>query len=763
MQRRKALIMSTSLVLLAAMSLSAKPKIGQSAIPTYVFPWGARSLGMGETFTGIANNAEALFYNPAGLGQSPLAKSWIHMMNKESETYHFISITAKPNRALSDKEFVWALRDNGEIYKFNGSTWVPYSIHLIDTSETIRDISEKYLDLKKYEEVEASQNSLQRYNGIGTKTKSEIRELLKNGGTPADKLDSLSTLLAFIPVSQRNETDILGHIFEYSDSKSNSELAAKILEIVDKPSEFKEMLELKIPFNLGIGTNATSLFADFSGRVWATTKGQGLWKYDGAWKQYSTQDGLSSDTILSVIAPNENSLLIGTSQGLTEYSNGIFKIVDKDFKESVTAVTQKSDGSIFLATKSGLFKGKSGGLFSSIAFDELAVSGTITSLFTDTKDRLWVGSEANVAVFDGKKWAKYQFKGSKINSISESKGGSYWIATDKGAVEMIERDGQSPEWKVYHAKNGLPSSEINQAISFGKDMWLATNEGVSQYKSGEIQATGFFEQLLPSLGIDDIWHAAVAGVIPLGEFGTIGVQTNYLYFGEVPDYDFNGVLSDDNKSSFEFVGGLSYGLAIKPTFSLGLSLKYAYSRLSEDSKATSVAVDAGLLKTNLFVKNLSLGFSMLNMGPGVNYGEQQSSDPIPFTVRLGTSYTPIKTPAVELLLALDLDREIVFVEKDGTPVPFYTAIGKDLFNDPDESVKDEFQKVLVHTGLEFTYAQLLSARLGYMHDEAGSRKEMTFGMGVKASVVKVDFGMIFALGENDIRNNQIRFSITYAR
>jgi len=51
------------------------PLIGQSSIVTLAFPWGARSTALGETFTGIADDEEALFYNPAGLGLSPQEES----------------------------------------------------------------------------------------------------------------------------------------------------------------------------------------------------------------------------------------------------------------------------------------------------------------------------------------------------------------------------------------------------------------------------------------------------------------------------------------------------------------------------------------------------------------------------------------------------------------------------------------------------------------------------------------------------------------
>ena len=55
------------LIALFATAQCAFP-IGQSAVITLVFPPGARSLGMGEVGTALADDEDVLYYNPAGLG-----------------------------------------------------------------------------------------------------------------------------------------------------------------------------------------------------------------------------------------------------------------------------------------------------------------------------------------------------------------------------------------------------------------------------------------------------------------------------------------------------------------------------------------------------------------------------------------------------------------------------------------------------------------------------------------------------------------------
>jgi hypothetical protein len=265
-----------------------------------------------------------------------------------------------------------------------------------------------------------------------------------------------------------------------------------------------------------------------------------------------------------------------------------------------------------------------------------------------------------------------------------------------------------------------------------------------------------------------MWHGTIAGVIPLGEWGTLGMFINQLYFGDVETWRPDGTLNSV-ESAYEMVSGIGYGMRLKKDFAMGVNLKYFYSRLIKDKdEARSFAVDAGIIKNNFLTKDLSLGFSMLNMGPSVSYAQEENNlSAIPFTFRLGASYKPIKKATHYLLLAIDLEREVVYVEEggknDGKPSSFFKAIYKDLFNDERESGRDELKKTTVHTGLEFNYLDFISPRIGWMYDNAGFRNEINVGIGFSINVVNADFGIIFTLGDNNVRQSQIRFSITYAR
>jgi hypothetical protein len=63
--RQKLLSCLTMLITLSAIPSSAL--VGQSAVPTLTYPFGARSYAMGEVGTALVDDESALYYNPAGL------------------------------------------------------------------------------------------------------------------------------------------------------------------------------------------------------------------------------------------------------------------------------------------------------------------------------------------------------------------------------------------------------------------------------------------------------------------------------------------------------------------------------------------------------------------------------------------------------------------------------------------------------------------------------------------------------------------------
>ena len=749
-----------SLLILSAFCLpvfSQDGLIGKTSVPILNFPWGARSLAMGETFTGIANDEQALFYNPAGLGLSPLAKTWKHY--SPSSTPRFTAIAG----GMRNQRDVWALSDEGGIYRFNGVDWVDYFTHTVDTNDIIWDIAAKYALSENRQEIDDVVRMLKSFNNMYPRERRRISRILAKD-LPQNQADSLADYFAFLPNNEITRIGIMTHLLEIFDNDEASALAEEISEVLRRTfsAPFSGIFELKIPYTIALRGKINSINTDATGRLWVAGD-EGLWRFDNEWRRFTSLDGIPNDIILnSVVQLPGGDIALATNKGAYIFENGVFRKItgEHELFDGDISYVLRIDNNTYLGTNQGLLT-ITNGVEALVDSSHGLVSNVVRVVATDSRQRIWVGGDDGIAVFNGMEWQRFRFANSRVFDIAFERDRRIWFATDNGAVEYLENRDGSVEWKVHHERNNLNSSVINSAIFHRGDVWLATDNGVSRLQSGQIRATMFWENLLPSLHLDDMWHAAVAATFPIGEWGTFGVSFNQLYYGDIETWSADNTI-EAVYPAFEFVVGLSYGMRLRRDFATGITLKYFYSRLKKDESETqSFAVDLGLLRQNFLTRDLTLGFSLLNMGPAVQYS-QESLDPIPFAMRLGASYKPIRRATHHLLVALDLEREIAYVDEDG-PAPFFRAFYMDLLRDEATTWREKLSKVTLHTGLEFNYLDFIVPRLGWMYDKAGLRNEVNVGIGLSVNMIAADFGIIFTLGENTIRQNQMRFSITYAR
>src|SRR5271157_3962899 len=96
-------VKTATLVLLSVFIIGNVCAIGQSAVITLVFPPGARATGLGEAFVGLADDANATFFNPAGLGQAPLANAWKSYKLGPDQKVTAIASKKKKNFLIKEK------------------------------------------------------------------------------------------------------------------------------------------------------------------------------------------------------------------------------------------------------------------------------------------------------------------------------------------------------------------------------------------------------------------------------------------------------------------------------------------------------------------------------------------------------------------------------------------------------------------------------------------------------------------------------------
>lgn len=285
---------------------------------------------------------------------------------------------------------------------------------------------------------------------------------------------------------------------------------------------------------------------------------------------------------------------------------------------------------------------------------------------------------------------------------------------------------------------------------------------------------------LPALGAD-LSYEYLAGKHTVDGIGTFAGHLTYLNLGEQERTDAQGNVLGTFKS-YDLAVGASYGTNITETLSVGTGLRLIYSNLAggvevegqETRAGVAVGVDLGLLwSPNVGDGKVEphIGFNLANMGPSIQYSDSEQADPIPTNLRFGGSVDVNLDDFNKITWALDLNKLLVDRNEDGSYASFLSAIFSSWgpievdLNPNDGEANPESVGVLrqltLGTGLEYWYSDLFALRTGYFYEDPanGNRKFLTFGAGLRYSLVGVDLSYIYALEENSPLAEQIRFSV----
>jgi len=503
-------------------------------------------------------------------------------------------------------------------------------------------------------------------------------------------------------------------------------------------------------------------------------------------------EGLPSNQITALALNSKGDIAAGTDKGIGIYAMGKWHVIDSsDGLPSIhiSSLAYDKNNSLYIGTFAGLAKIKDTTI---TVFDTSTglLSMNIHALFIDSDNRLWIGSDNGVTIYNEVAWKRYKFPESRVSSFTEQ-GSRIWIGTNKGAISykakkpVVDANGitkeQPPEWKSYHTKNALISDNITALTVHDNDVWLTTDMGINQYDNADHQAYFSFEQLLPQLLIRDLWHIYGAVTFPTQEWGTIGASINYVSMGKNEIYDALG-RAGDTVNSGEAVFSLSWGIPLREKLSLGINAKFVLSLLapgmaSGDGVGQTFALDAAILKRDLFIPGLDFGFMFQNMGPNISYVSGEQADPIPFTLRAGFAYRAVQTPLFDLKFLFDMNKEVVKSRLNEKPDPFIKALWTDLLNDTSETFTYEMQEINYNLGFELWYSNFIAFRSGLLFDYIGERYEYTVGFGFKYGTLSFDGSFIVApegfmqgllqrvneskTGASGVRNAQWRMSVMY--
>jgi hypothetical protein len=229
----------------------------------------------------------------------------------------------------------------------------------------------------------------------------------------------------------------------------------------------------------------------------------------------------------------------------------------------------------------------------------------------------------------------------------------------------------------------------------------------------------------------DAQQGALAYALSIQGFGALGVQVQYVDFGEfeettnarpfISDPD-NPGLTGKTFRPFSYLVGISYARYLTDKFSVGIGMKYAHESLFDGRKVTAMVrqgvfeeVDTwanGLLfdfgiRYNTGYRSIHIGSAVQNFGADVKYAKE--SNPVPLLFRFG--------------IGADLIGPDGLLRSGSEENRLGAAF--DIFHPNDYAQQ-------IHAGVEYEFAGSFALRGGYKfnYDFDG----LTLGAGVKHAI-----------------------------
>ncbi len=255
------------------------------------------------------------------------------------------------------------------------------------------------------------------------------------------------------------------------------------------------------------GTRVQSFLADSRGNLWVGTDLGIVLLSSQATNdrvQLQIEPALGVTSVLTIFEDQEHNLWVGTdTAGLHILRQQKFRTVPSLLGHTITAITQTTDGAVWLGSKSeGLFRYK-GGQTSQLSTKDGLLSNVILALAADRNGSLWIGTPDGLNHLQGEKIKSYTSSDGLpddfIRSLFSDTDDTLWVGTRRGLAHL--KDGS---FTVLSRADGLKSDLIGAMLrSSSNDLWIGTFDGLTRIRDGKLttftKADGLSGDVITSL------------------------------------------------------------------------------------------------------------------------------------------------------------------------------------------------------------------------------------------------------------------------
>ena len=300
-----------------------------------------------------------------------------------------------------------------------------------------------------------------------------------------------------------------------------------------------------------VNDHVYSIISDQNETFWLGTV-LGLSNYTGnTWINYTTTNSSLPNNFISALAiDNAGKIIAGTWGGGITIFNGNYWTSISSPDTLVEELKFDHSGTLWCGTAShGIVKFVGNNYLSYISYNIFPM-GNISSIDFDAYGNTWAGSEGGgfVKIDSLNNWTFYNQSNSilptnTVTSIFVDSSNSIWIGTGLGVVKF---DGNT-SWILYDKNNsGLPDNHIT-AINQDKyqNIWIATYGGLAEYNENGIVGvyeTNFNENMVnnylltnypnpfnPTTSIE--YNLPQSSIVSIQIFNSLGEKVKTLYSG----------------------------------------------------------------------------------------------------------------------------------------------------------------------------------------------------------------------------------------
>ncbi len=205
-------------------------------------------------------------------------------------------------------------------------------------------------------------------------------------------------------------------------------------------------------------------------------------------EMWSTENGLPQNTVHAITQTSDGFIWIATEEGLARFDGFSFTVFDKQntpqFKSNdVRAFAEDRHGVLWIGTVDGLVQVQNG-RFKAFEIPGGSAGNRIASIYEDRAGSLWVATSAGLSrIKEGSLTTFASQDGLPVNSVFEDQQGLLWAGTSAGVSQF--KEGRFISFS-------LPADVANRGVTSiiqDKDgrLWFGTPTGLASFDNGRFQ------------------------------------------------------------------------------------------------------------------------------------------------------------------------------------------------------------------------------------------------------------------------------------